>query len=102
MRAKAVIAALSESANPALNDHGPTERRSAAALPAPKTFAGARRFPLVATPPALPPRIQDEKLEYFSWLFCQGGFRNLNMTFEQFLTTIAVIQPAALCSDRDG
>lgn len=102
MRAKAVIAALSETANEVLNDKGPTERHGAAALPAPKTFALARRFPMVATPPVLPPAIQDERLEYYAWLFCQGGFRNLNMTFEQFLTTIAVIQPAALCSDREG
>jgi hypothetical protein len=81
---------------------GRAEPRGAVALPAPKTFAVARRFPTVATRPVLPPAIQDERLEYYAWLFCQGGFRNLNMTFEQFLITIAVIQPAALCPDPDG
>jgi hypothetical protein len=56
---------------------------------------------MVVTPPVVPPAIPDERLEYYAWLFCQGGFRNLNMTFEQFLVTIAVIQPAALCSDPE-
>jgi hypothetical protein len=102
MRAKAVIAALSETANPAPNDKGPTERHGAAALPAPIALATPRLFPSVATVPDLPPAIQDERLEYYAWLFCQRGFRTLNMTFEQFLTTIAVIQPAALRSERDG
>jgi len=97
-----VIAARSESAKVAQNEHGRTGRRSTTTLPAQDTFAPPRRFPLAATRPALPPKIRDEIIEYYAWLFCQGGFRNLSMTFEQFLTTIAVTQPAALCSDHDG
>ena len=55
-----------------------------------------RRFPVVSTPPRLPVVIADEILDYYGWLFCQGGFSNLNMTFEQFLAVVAAVSPSGL------
>jgi len=54
---------------------------------------------LVATPPSFPPTIRDERLEYCAWIFCQGGFSNLNMTFEQFLAVVAAVRPEGLVGD---
>lgn len=64
-----------------------------------------RQFPVGSNPPALPAMIPDEVLDYYGWLFCQGGFRNLDMTFEGFLAVVAVISPCAyqkLASERNG
>ncbi len=55
-----------------------------------------RRFPVVSTLPRLPVAIADEILDYYGWLFCQGGFSNLNMTFEQFLAVVAAVSPSGL------
>lgn len=62
----------------------------------------ARPFPSVATTPRLPTMIPDEILEYFGWVFCQGGFLNLHMTFEQFLSVVAAVNPSALCPEYDA
>jgi hypothetical protein len=35
-------------------------------------------------------------LELYAFIFCQGGFRQLEMTFEQFLLVAAAIKPADL------
>jgi|SRR5579875_1029161 len=58
-----------------------------------------RNFPVVSTLPRLPAMIPDEILDYYGWVFCQGGFVNLHMTFEQFLTVIATISPSGLCPE---
>ena len=50
---------------------------------------------------SLPVMIPDEILEYFGWVFRQGGFRNLQMTFEQFLAVVAVVNPSALRPEYD-
>ncbi len=63
---------------------------------------GPRQFPVVTTPPRLPVMIPDEILDYYGWVFCQGGFVNLHMTFEQFLTVIAAVSPSGLCPEYDG
>lgn len=55
----------------------------------------AREFPLAAILPQLPSAIPDRAIEYYAWLFRQGGFSNLELTFEQFLTVIAAVNPAA-------
>jgi hypothetical protein len=62
----------------------------------------ARPFPSVSTTPRLPAMIPDEILEYFGWVFCQGGFLNLHMTFEQFLSVVAAVNPGALCPEYDA
>jgi hypothetical protein len=64
--------------------------------------AAARPFPSVSTTPRLPAMIPDEILEYFGWVFCQGGFLNLHMTFEQFLSVVAAVNPGALCPEYDA
>ena len=46
--------------------------------------------------------IPDEILDYFGWVFCQGGFLNLHMTFEQFLSVVAAVNPGALCPEYDA
>ena len=64
--------------------------------------APTRPFPSVSTTPRLPAMIPDEILEYFGWVFCQGGFLNLHMTFEQFLSVVAAVNPGALCPEYDA
>jgi hypothetical protein len=60
-----------------------------------------RRFPTVATHPRLPLVIPDEILDYYGWVFCQGGFLNIHMTFEQFLAVVAAVSPSGLYPEYD-
>ena len=60
-----------------------------------------RPFPEAPTRPTLPKVIRDEMLELYAFIFCQGGFRQLDMTFEQFLLVAAAIKPADLPATRD-
>lgn len=60
-----------------------------------------RRFPIVSSLPRLPLMIPDEILDYYGWVFCQGGFVNLQMTFEQFLSVVAAVSPTGLCPEYD-
>jgi hypothetical protein len=60
-----------------------------------------RRFPTVATQPRLPLVIPDEILDYYGWVFCQGGFLNIHMTFEQFLAVVAAVSPSGLYPEYD-
>jgi|SRR5208282_2585819 len=60
-----------------------------------------RPFPTVSTLPKLPVSIPDEILDYYGWVFCQGGFLNLQMTFEQFLAVVAAVSPSGLCPEYD-
>ena len=55
-----------------------------------------REFPIATTAPSMPLAIRDEVLDLYAFLFCQGGFRNLGMTFEQFLLVIATFKPGDL------
>jgi hypothetical protein len=45
--------------------------------------------------------IPDEILDYYGWVFCQGGFLNLQMTFEQFLAVVAAVSPSGLCPEYE-
>src|SRR5271169_5092275 len=65
------------------------------------TTGGPRPFPVVSSLPRLPLMIPDEILDYYGWVFCQGGFLNLQMTFEQFLTVVAAVSPTGLCPEYD-
>ncbi len=49
----------------------------------------SRPFPAAATQLQLPPIMSEESLDYYSWVFCQRGFANVGMTFEQFLGVAA-------------
>jgi len=67
----------------------------------PRRLDEPRRFPLVTTLPRLPVMIPDEILDYYGWVFCQGGFLNLHMTFEQFLAVVAAVSPSGLSPEYD-
>ena len=60
-----------------------------------------RAFPEASTSPALTITIRDEMLEFYAFVFCQGGFRQLGMTFEQFLLVAAAIKPDDLPETRE-
>jgi hypothetical protein len=64
------------------------------------TVREPRAFPEATTPPTLPGTIRDEVLELYAFTFCQGGFRQLDMTFEQFLLVAAAMKPTDLSSYR--
>jgi hypothetical protein len=60
-----------------------------------------RSFPEASKSPALPMTIRDEMLEFYAFVFCQGGFRQVGMTFEQFLLVAAAVKPADLPASRE-
>ncbi len=80
---------------------GQPDRRASEALKSVQ-LGGPRQFPVVSTLPRLPVMIPDEILDYYGWVFCQGGFLNLQMTFEQFLTVVAAVSPSGLCPEYEG
>jgi hypothetical protein len=41
-------------------------------------------------------------LEFYAFVFCQGGFRQSEITFEQFLLAVATIKPGDLPATREG
>ena len=61
--------------------------------PRPVSVREPRQFPEASTRPTLPVTISDELVELYAFIFCQGGFRQLDMTFEQFLLVASVIKP---------
>ncbi len=38
----------------------------------------------------------DELVDFYAFIFYQGGFRHLGMTFEQFLLVVATVNPRRL------
>ena len=52
----------------------------------------ARAFPLSSSTPELPLKIPDQIIDFYAFVFCQGGFSNLGLTFEQFLAVISVVK----------
>lgn len=46
--------------------------------------------------------MRDEILDYYAWVFCQGGFANLQMSFEGFLTIVAELWPSQLHPGRES
>jgi len=59
-----------------------------------------RAFPEACTSPELPMSIRDEMVEFYAFVFCQGGFRQAGMTFEQFLLVAAAVKPTDLPASR--
>lgn len=55
-----------------------------------------REFPVAGATPQLPTVIRDEILDFYAFLFCQRGFCQIGMTFEQFLIVIATVKPGDL------
>jgi hypothetical protein len=60
-----------------------------------------RAFPEASFPPALPMTIRDEMLDFYAFVFRQGGFRQVGITFEQFLLVAAAVRPADLPPTRE-
>lgn len=60
-----------------------------------------RDFPEAPTRPSLPASIRDEMIELYAFIFSQGGFRQLEMTFEQFLLVAAAVKPDVLPATRE-
>ena len=60
-----------------------------------------REFPCSSTIPVLPISIPDEIVDYYAFIFCQFGFGQLKMTFEQFLSVVAAVSPTGLCPEYD-
>ena len=56
---------------------------------------------IVVMKPRLPAAISDERLDYYAWVFHQRGFSSLEMTFEQFLTVVATVNPSGLSPEYD-
>jgi hypothetical protein len=46
--------------------------------------------------------ITDEILELYAFLFCQGGFRQIGVTFAWFLLVIAAAKPGDLEAKGHG
>lgn len=60
-----------------------------------------RAFPEAPARLTLPTSIRDEMLEVYAFIFCQGGFHQLGLTFEQFLLVAAAIKPSDLPASRN-
>jgi hypothetical protein len=60
-----------------------------------------RDFPIAASVPNLPAAIRDEVLDLYAFLFCQRGFRQLGMTFEQFLLVMTTLRPGDLTATTE-
>ncbi len=66
------------------------DRRADGVLPAGTVAVREpRAFPEASTSPALTMTMRDEMVEFYAFVFCQRGFRQLGMTFEQFLTHVS-------------
>lgn len=61
------------------------------ATPGPRSRSAP--IPQARTTPSLSAIIPDEVLEQYAFIFCQGGFRGLGMTFEQFLLVAEAVKP---------
>jgi hypothetical protein len=60
-----------------------------------------RAFPCSSAIPRLPISIPDEILDYYAFVFCQFGFGQLNMTFEQFLLVASAVRSAGLNAEYE-
>jgi hypothetical protein len=60
-----------------------------------------REFPCSSTIPVLPISIPDEIVDYYAFIFCQFGFGQLKMTFEQFLLVASAVRSAGLNAEYE-
>jgi hypothetical protein len=59
-----------------------------------------REFPIASSLPVLPVPIRDEVVDLYAFLYCQRGFSQLGLTFEQFLLVINALMPGELSGDN--
>lgn len=74
-------------------DERRTRQRPRCRLGAEPPDSGPHIFPFATASPSLPPMIPDEILDFYAFVFCQGGFHQSGMTFEQFLMVVAMVSP---------
>lgn len=60
-----------------------------------------RDFPRSGAIPQLPISIPEEILDYYAFVFCQFGFGQMNMTFEQFLLVASAVSSAGLHAEYE-
>jgi len=60
-----------------------------------------REFPSSSAVPVLQVSIADEILDYYAFIFCQFGFGQLKMTFEQFLLVASAVRSAGLNAEYE-
>ena len=53
-------------------------------------------YPAASTPFSQSLMMRDEILELYAFIFCQRGYRQLGLTFEQFLRVAAAFKPSDL------
>jgi hypothetical protein len=58
-------------------------------------------FPCSTAIPKLPISIPEEILDYYAFVFCQFGFGQMNMTFEQFLLVASAVSSAGLHAEYE-
>jgi hypothetical protein len=58
-------------------------------------------FPEAFTSRAAPLTVRDEMLEFYAFVFCERGFRQLGMTFEQFLLVAPAFKAADLLATAE-
>ena len=58
-------------------------------------------FPCSTATPKLPISIPEEILDYYAFVFCQFGFGQMNMTFEQFLLVASAVSSAGLHAEYE-
>lgn len=68
-------------------------KRTQTGTPLVSPARAVREFPAAPELPALPSMIPEAVIDYYAWLFRQGGFLNLDMTFEQFLAVATTVNP---------
>jgi hypothetical protein len=61
-----------------------------------KPEANPAAYPATSTPLNLSLMMRDEILELYAFIFCQRGYRELGLTFEQFLIVAAAFKPSDL------
>ena len=57
--------------------------------------------PIASVERQLPPKIPEERLDYYAWVFHQRGFSSVQMTFAQFLAVVAAVHPSGLYPEYD-
>ena len=53
-------------------------------------------YPATSTPFTQSLMMRDEILELYAFIFCQRGYRQMGLTFEQFLLVAAAFKPSDL------
>ena len=70
----------------------PSKAHPTVTLSSYKAGGDPRDFPIASSRESQSLMIPDEILELYAFLFCQGRYRDLGMTFEHFLLVVTSVQ----------